>query len=158
LIVAYQTETTSARATSAEAKAAEISKAAGAANNDSTLAPGEFRFTTGRDREPQRIQGPVTCDIRDGIRRIKIGDPYSTGVEIGLSSHESSLRYVDLGNRGGVYFALFNDGTDVADPGDPTAGSVHKTGDTYVVSGYATGSTAAQNTARLYFEISVACP
>lgn len=157
LIVAYQAETTSARATSAEAKAAEISKAAGTANADSALAPGEFSFTTGLDREPQHIQGPVTCDTRDDTRRIKIGDPDTTGVEVGLSSDESTLRYVDLGNRGGVYLALFNDGSDVVDA-STSPGTVRKTGNTYVVSGYASGNTADQNTTRLYFEISVACP
>ncbi|MFN8072844.1 MAG: lipoprotein LpqH [Mycobacterium sp.] len=162
LIAAYQIETTNARAVSTEGKAAAISKSAGAANtaDDSpTLAPGEFRFTTGLDREPQHIQGPVTCDTRDDTYRIKIGDPDANGVEIGLSLDESSLKYVDLGNRGGIYYALFNDGEDVINGGPaPAPGTVHKTGNTYVVSGYATGTTANQHSTGLYFEIAVACP
>ncbi len=163
LIAGYQTETTSARAISTEGKAAEISKAAGTANtadDTQTLSPGEFRFTTGLDREPQHIRGPVTCDTRDDTYRIRIGDPDANGVETGLSLDGSSLKYVDLGNRGGVYYALFNDGEDVIDASGPdqARGAVHKTGNTYVASGYATGTTASRHGTGLYFEIAVACP
>lgn len=164
LIAAYQNETSSARAVPNEIKDAEISKSAATANGEQPLSPGEFRFTTGLDREPQHIFGSVTCDTRDGVHRIRIGDPYAGGLELGISPDESTLKYVDLGNRGGVYLALFNDGDEVFHDADPQGrpstppGTVHKTGGTYFTSGYATGTTADQQSTGLYFEISVACP
>lgn len=87
-----------------------------------------------------------------------IGDPDAGGLEVGLTLDESSLKYVDLGNRGGVYFAFFNDA--LTEGGEPSAadGAVHKAGDTYFVSGRATGTSATQHLSTLQFDISVACP
>jgi hypothetical protein len=151
LLAAYQDTTTSARAVPDQAVLTK--SAAGVAE----LEPGNFRFTTGLDKVPQHIRGPVTCDTRDDTYRIAIGDPDAGGVEIGLSQDESILKYVDLGYRNGVYLALFNDEQTVGDQGQALP-SVRKTGDTYVASGYARGMTPSQHDARVYFEISVACP
>lgn len=159
LFAGYHTEATSARAVSDEMGVSDLSSAAGAANVPDAmrvLPPGKFRFTTGRDKEPQYIEGPVTCDTRDDTYRVTIGDPDARGVEIGLSPDESTLKYVDLGNRAGTYFAFYSDDSE----GDPGAarGSVRKTDDTYLVSGEATGTTAHQQVTRLHFDIAVACP
>ena len=121
------------------------------------LAPGEFRFTTGLDKVPQHIHGPVVCDTRDGIHRIVIGDPDAGGVEVGLSADESTLKYADLGYRNGVYLMLVNDG-DSGRAAGKTAPAVRKAGMTYVASGYATGMTATQQNIDRYFEIAVTCP
>lgn len=126
-----------------------------------TLKPGDFRFSTGVDKQPQHIHGPVTCDTRDDTYRIRIGDPDAGGLEIGLSLDGANLKYVDLGNRGGVYFALFNDSDDpLGDGGDqrPAEGAVRRAGETYLVSGRATGMSANHHVTQLYFDISVACP
>lgn len=153
LLTAYENATSSARAVPSQLPAAESSNATARANE---LPPGDFRFTTGLAKVPQHIEGPVTCDTRDDTYRIAIGDQEAGGVEIGLQE-ESSLKYVDLGNRSGVNLALINNGNTGDDPSG-TPPSVHKTGDTYFVSGYATGLTASQQDTSLYFEISVACP
>lgn len=148
LLAAYQDTPTNARAVPA------INNAAAGA---SELQPGDFRFTTGLDRVPQHIRGPVTCDTRDDTFRITIGNPDAGGVEIGLSQDESTLKYADLGHRNGVYLALFNDGETVGDTSQALP-SVRKIGNTYLASGYARGMTPSQHDARLYFEISAACP
>lgn len=154
LLTAYENATSSARAVPSKLPGTESSGATALANE---LPPGHFRFTTGLARVPQHIQGPVTCDTRDDTYRIAIGDQEAGGVEIGLSWDESTLKYVDLGNRSGVNLAVINDGEAGRDA-SRTPPSVHKTGDTYLVSGYATGLTTSQQDTSLYFEISVACP
>lgn len=160
LLTGYKSETTSAQAVPSQMPDAVFSDAtAGAQDSNAarTLAPGRFRFTTGLDKVPQHIQGPVTCHTAEDDYVIAIGNPDAGGVEIGLSQDESILKYVDLGYRQGVSLMLVNDGdTDrVAGKALPT---VHKTGNSYFVSGYATGLTASQHDVNRYFEISVACP
>ena len=160
LLTGYKSEITSAQAVPSQIPNADFSDAtvgANEANAARTLAPGHFRFTMGLDKEPQHIQGPVTCDTKGDVYRIAIGDPDAGGVEIGLSQDESSLKYVYLGYRSGVSLMLVNDGEIDGETGN-TAPAVHKTGSTYFASGYATGLTANQLEAKRYFEISVACP
>ena len=160
LLTGYKTETTGAQAVPSQMPDAETSDTTVGANESDaarTLAPGRFRFTTGLDKEPQHIQGPVTCDTRDDVHRIAIGDPDAGGVEIGLSQDESTLKYVYLGNRNGVNLMLVNDGELEPETGK-TLPTVHKTGNTYFASGYATGLTAGQRHINRYFDISVACP
>lgn len=156
LLIGYKSEITSAQAVPSQ----EFSDTtAGATEGDAerTLAPGHFRFTAGLDKEPQHIQGPVTCDTRDDVYRIAIGDPDAGGVEIGLSQGESILKYAALGYRNGVHLMLINDGEIDREAGQ-TLPTVRKTGNTYFASGYATGLTASQRDTSRYFEISVACP
>lgn len=153
LLTGYKIDTTSALAGPSHDVTA-------GANQDSarqTLAPGDFRFTMGLDKEPQHIQGPVVCDTRDDVHRIAIGDPNAGGVELGLSEDESALKYAYLGYRNGVYLMVVNDGDTDREVGE-TPPAVHKTGTTYFASGYATGLTATQRVIDRYFEISVACP
>lgn len=160
LLTGYRYETSSAQAVPNQPPSAGFSgTTAGATEGDNapTLAPGHFRFTTGLDKIPQPIQGPVTCDTRDDVYRIAIGDPDAGGIEIGLTHHESFLKYVDLGNREGVNLMMINDGDGVREAGE-TPPAVHKAGDTYFASGYATGVTASQHDTDRYFEIAVACP
>jgi hypothetical protein len=156
LLTAYQYQTTSAQAVASQAPNATSSDPAAVAQ-EQTLAPGHFRFTTGLDKEPQYIQGSVVCDTKDGIHRIAIGDPDAGGVERGLSGDESILKYADLGYRNGVNLALVNDGETGSETGKALP-AVHKTGNTYFASGYATGLTTGQRDTTRYFEISVACP
>ena len=160
LLTGYKTEATSAQALPIQVPDAELSRTTAVANDINaarTLAPGHFRFTTGLDKEPQHIQGPVTCDTGDDNYVISIGNPDAGGVEIGLSPDDSVLKYVDLGYRHGVNLMLVNDGVVDSETGKipPT---VQKTGNTYFTSGYATGLTASQRATNRYFEISVACP
>lgn len=159
LLTAYKSEATRAQALPGELPDGGSSvTAAGANGNDTagTLAPGDFRFTIGLDHERQHIQGPVTCDTRGDVRRISIGDPNAGGVEIGLSEDESTLKYVDLGYRNGVFLMLVNDGD--AEREVDTAPAVRKSGETYFTSGYATAFAAGQHETERYFELSVACP
>lgn len=160
LLTGYKDETTSAQALPSQVPDAEFSDiSAGAKDGNAarTLAPGHFLFTTGLDKVPQHIQGPVTCDTRDDVHRIAIGDPDAGGVEIGLSQDESILKYADLGFRNGVNLMLINDRENDRETGK-TPPTVHKIGSTYLASGYATGLTASQHEIDRYFEISVACP
>ncbi len=159
-LAAHENQTMRAQAVPGQVPDAEFSDATAAVKEDSaahTLEPGQFRFTTGLDKEPQHIQGPVVCGTRDGLYKIALGNPDAAGVEIGLTQDESTLKYVDLGYRNGVSLMLVNDG-------QPDRGSgqsppvVYKTGNTYFVSGYATGLTSTQRETNRYFEISVACP
>ena len=159
LLTGYKAETTSAHAVPGQSPDEEFSEMLTGAKEGSaarTLAPGHFRFTTGLDRAPQHIQGLVSCETRDDNRLIAIGDQDAGGVEIGLSEDESTLKYVDLGYRDGIFLMLVNDGE------PPAAGSappvLQKAGATYLVSGYARGLTATQHDVDRYFEISVACP
>jgi len=160
LLTAYKNETTSAQAVPSQLPDAEFSDTAAGANGSKaarTLAPGHFRFTTGLEKLSQHIQGPVRCDTRDDIHRVAIGDPDAGGVEIGLSQDESTLKYVDLGYRNGANFMFVNDGNLDPQPGE-TPPTVHKAGNTYFASGYATGWTADQRETNRYFELTVACP
>jgi len=160
LLTGYKYETTSAQSAPGPSPDAEFSDTTAGTregNAARTLAPGQFRLTTGLVKVPQHIQGAVTCDTRDDVYRIAIGDPESGGVEIGLSQDESILKYADLGYRDGVNLMLINDG-DVDREAGETLPIVHKVGNTYFASGYATGLTASQLDTDRYFEISVACP
>lgn len=160
LLTVYKDETTRAQALPSHLAGADFSDATVGAKEDSaarTLAPGHFRFTTGLDQEPQHIQGPVTCDTRDDVYRIAIGDLNAGGVEIGLSQDESILKYADLGYRNGANLMLINDGDADREPGKARP-ILRKLGNTYFASGYATGLTASQRETDRYFEISVACP
>lgn len=159
LLTAYEAETTSARAVSGQPPDASFSDATVGAPEGiaRTLAPGRFIFTTGLDKVPQHIQGPVACDTEADSFRIAIGDPDGGGVEIGLSTDESTLQYVDLGYRNGVNLMLRNDGETDRTPGQAPP-TVRKTGNTYFASGYATGLTSTNRDTSRYFEIFVTCP
>lgn len=160
LLTGYKVEATRAQAVPSQVPDADFSDTTAGAkegNAAGTLTPGHFSFTTGLDKVPQHIQGPVTCDTRDDVYRIAIGDPDAGGVEIGLSQDESILKYADLGYRNGVNLMLINDG-EIDRETDQTLPTVHKMGNTYFASGFATGFTASQRDTDRYFEISVACP
>lgn len=152
MLTAYETESTSAQALPVQPPDAEFSAATAG-----TLAPGQFRVTTGLDKEPQYVQGPVACDAGEDSFTIAIGDPDAGGVEIGLSPDESALQYVDLGYRNGVSLVLLNNGETDGETGQALP-VVHKTANTYFVSGYAIGMTASHRDTSRYFEITVACP
>ena len=159
LLTGYKSETTRAQAVPSlpEGEFSDTTAGAKGSNAAGTLSPGHFRFTIGRDKEPQHIQGPVTCDTRDDVYRIVIGDPDAGGVEIGLTQNESILKYAALGDRNGVNLMLINDGESDRETDRPPP-TVHKTGNTYFASGYATGLTASHRDTTRFFEISVACP
>jgi hypothetical protein len=156
LLTGYKNETRTHPATNTDADFSDTTAAA-AGNAARTFAPGHFRFTTGLDKVPQHIQGPVTCDTKDDVHRIAIGDPAAGGVEIGLSQDESIVKYVDLGYREVVNLMLINDSNKDLEAGR-TPPAIHKVGDTYFTSGYATGLTAGNQDTDRYFEIVVACP
>ena len=122
------------------------------------LAPGGSASPPDWTGSLSTFRDPSRYDTRDDTYRIKIGDPDANGRGNRPLLDESSLKYVDLGNRGGIYYALFNDGEDVINGGPAPARHGPQDGNTYVVSGYATGTTANQPGTGLYFGVAVACP
>lgn len=114
-----------------------------------TAAPGGTRVTI--DGQDQQVNGTVVCSAMGGTMNIAIGEA-ATGIAAVVSEGDApSVTSVGLGNVNGVTLAVG------AGAGDATA---QKDGNTYTISGNATGIDMANPMAPVTkpFEIEVTCP
>ena len=104
------------------------------------------------DGQPREIQGQIACTTAMGNFSIAIGEQ-ATGVAVMMTPDASRVTSVGLGNVDGVTMG-YQDG---APGGNATA---TKDGQTYTVSGTATGIDMANPTQPMTkpFEITVTCP
>jgi hypothetical protein len=104
------------------------------------------------DGKPFNVQGQVVCATNDGKYSIAIGD-MATGIIVGLEPDASVVHGVGLGTVDGVVMS-FTEGV----PGNTATAT--KDGNTYKVTGTATGVSEAKPTAEISkpFEVSVTCP
>lgn len=105
------------------------------------------------DGEEQNLEGTVVCNALGGNKTIAIGDA-ATGVSATVSEGDSpTVRTVGLGNIDGVTLGYQEN----ASQGEATA---EKDGDTYTISGTATGMDMANPMQPVTkpFEIEVTCP
>jgi lipoprotein LpqH len=112
--------------------------------------PGSAKVTI--DGQPQNVTGPVVCSTTEGKFSIAIGEPL-TGVIVGLEPDASVVHGVGLNTVNGVVLS-FTEGV----PGNNA--SATKDGNTYKVTGTATGITEANPPQQVSkpFEIDVTCP
>ncbi|MCV7347059.1 lipoprotein LpqH [Mycolicibacterium rhodesiae] len=132
-------KTTSAAATTASRAATTTSAAAAGAGAKVTI-----------DGQAKQVDGPVVCSTTDGKFSIAIGEVI-TGVIVGLEQDASKVRAVGLGDVNGVVLN-FTDGV----PGDTATAT--KDGNTYTITGTASGSDSAGNPVSKPFEVVATCP
>jgi hypothetical protein len=102
--------------------------------------------------QPLNVQGEVVCATNDGKYSIAIGD-MTAGVIVGLEPDASVVHGVGLGTVDGAVMS-FTEGV----PGNTATAT--KDGNTYKVTGTATGVSDANPTEQISkpFEVSVTCP
>ena len=131
--------TTSTAGTTTSASAATTSAAAGGSGAKVTI-----------DGQPKQVDGPVVCSTNDGKFSIAIGEVI-TGVIVGLEQDASKVRNVGLGDVNGVVLN-FTDGV----PGDTATAT--KDGNTYTITGNASGSDSNGKQVSKPFEVVATCP
>lgn len=102
------------------------------------------------DGQPRPVDGAVVCSTNDGKFSIAIGEVI-TGVIVGLEPDASKVRSVGLGDVNGVVLS-FTDGV----PGNTATAT--KNGNTYTVTGTASGADAAGQQVSKPFEVVATCP
>lgn len=102
------------------------------------------------DGQPQNVSGQVACATNNGKFSIAVGD-MATGIIVGLEQDGSAVHNAGLGTVDGVVMS-FTEGV----PGENATAT--KAGNTYKITGIASGidSTGAQ--VRKPFEVNVTCP
>ncbi|BBX74785.1 lipoprotein LpqH [Mycobacterium shinjukuense] len=130
--------------------APKSSVATGAATPSSATpaAPGETRVIIGG--RAQNVGGPVVCSTNDGKFSIAIGD-LLTGVIVGLEPDASAVRSAGLGTVDGVVLS-FTEGA----PGNSATAT--KNGNSYRITGTATGVDSAGQQVSKTFEVDATCP
>jgi ipoprotein LpqH len=119
-----------------------------AASSSTPAAAGSPQVTIGG--QPQNVGGPVVCSTTDGKFSIAIGDVI-TGVIIGLEPDGSVVHNAGLGTVDGVAMS-FTEGA----PGNNA--SATKNGNTYHISGNASGVDKAGQQVSKPFTVDVTCP
>jgi lipoprotein LpqH len=112
------------------------------------VAPGSAQVTV--DGQPQNVGGPVVCSTTEGKFSIAIGEVI-TGVIVGLEPDASVVHNAGLGTVNGVVLS-YTEGV----PGN--SASATKDGNSYKITGTATGVDAAGQPVSKPFEIDVTCP
>ncbi len=116
--------------------------------NASPAAAGQPQVTIGG--QPQNVGGPVVCSMTNGKFSIAIGDVL-TGVIVGLERDGSAVHNAGLGTLNGVVLS-FTEGA----PGN--SATAVKTGDSYKITGTATGVDNSGQQVSKDFTIDVTCP
>jgi ipoprotein LpqH len=111
-------------------------------------APGETRVIIGG--ATQNPGGPVVCGTNAGKFSIAVGDMV-TGIIVGLEQDGSAVHSAGLGTVDGVVLS-YTEGA----PGNSATAT--KTGNTYVITGTATGLDGAGKEVSKPFEVDVTCP
>ncbi|WP_231584644.1 lipoprotein LpqH [Mycobacterium haemophilum] len=116
-------------------------------SSTAAAAAGEAKVTIGG--QPQNVSGPVVCSTTNGKFSIAIGDMI-TGVIVGLEPDASVVHNAGLGTIDGVVMA-FTEGV----PGENA--SATKNGNTYQITGTASGVDNAGQQVHKPFEIEATC-
>ncbi len=96
------------------------------------------------------VSGPVVCGTNNGKFSIAVGDMV-TGIIVGLEPDASGVHGAGLGTVDGVVMS-FTEGV----PGENAAAT--KTGNTYKITGTASGTDNAGAQVHKPFEVNVTCP
>ncbi len=130
------------------AKGDNASTATSSSATSTPAAAGPVRVTIGG--QPQNVGGPVVCGTNNGKFSIAVGD-MATGIIVGLEPDASVVHGAGLGTVDGVVMS-FTEGV----PGENAAAT--KTGNTYQITGTASGTDNAGAQVHKPFEVSVTCP
>ncbi|MHA7651727.1 lipoprotein LpqH [Mycobacterium sp. ML4] len=134
---------------SATSSSAPTSSTAAASPTASTpAAAGATKVIIGG--QAQNVSGPVVCETNQGKFSIAIGD-MMTGVIVGLEQDASAVRNAGLGTVDGVVLS-FTEGA----PGNSAKAT--KNGNTYQITGTATGVDNAGQQVSKTFEVDATCP
>jgi lipoprotein LpqH len=143
-------DTSSSTSSAKGSTSTSASSAATSSSESETAAAGPASATVTVDGQPRPVDGPVTCQTMDGKFSIAIGEVI-TGVIVGLEPDASTVHGVGLGDVNGVVLN-FTEGV----PGDTATAT--KDGNTYTVTGAASGVDAANKPVSKPFEIVATCP
>ncbi|OBF60288.1 hypothetical protein A5787_20025 [Mycobacterium sp. 852002-50816_SCH5313054-b] len=119
-----------------------------AAPTSTPTAAGPVRVTIGG--QPQKVSGPVACGTNNGKFSIAVGD-MATGIIVGLEPDASVVHGAGLGTVDGVVMS-FTEGV----PGEDATAT--KAGNTYKITGTASGTDNAGAQVHKPFEVNVTCP
>jgi lipoprotein LpqH len=139
---------TSGPSSSAASSSATTNSSAAAPSSPTSVAPGSAKVTV--DGQPLNVSGPVVCSTTAGKFSIAIGEVI-TGVIVGLEPDGSVVHGVGLGTVNGVVLN-FTEGV----PGNNA--SATKSGNSYSVTGTASGIDNAGQQVSKPFTIDVTCP
>ena len=128
------------------------SSAVTASSGSVTAQAGAGGATVTIDGKPKEIQGQVVCTTAAGTMNIAVGEQ-TTGIAVMMTPDASKVTSVGLGNIDGVMMG-YQEGA----PGGNA--SVTKDGQTYTITGTATGVDIANPMQPMTkpFEIKVSCP
>lgn len=136
----------SSSATSTSATTSSTSAAA--SSSTPAAAPGETKVTVGGQVQP--VSGPVECSTNGGKFSIAVGDML-TGIIIGLEPDGAVVHNAGLGTVNGRVMSF----TEGAPDNNATA---TKNGNTYHITGNATGSDNSGQLVSQQFTVDVTCP
>jgi lipoprotein LpqH len=117
-------------------------------SSSTPAAAGPVRVTIGG--QPQNVSGPVVCGTNNGKFSIAVGD-MATGIIVGLEPDASVVHDAGLGTVDGVVMS-FTEGV----PGKSATAT--KSGNTYKITGTASGTDNAGAQVHKPFEVNVTCP
>lgn len=100
--------------------------------------------------QPQNVSGPVVCATNNGRFSIAVGD-MATGIIVGLESDGSAVHNAGLGTVDGAVMS-FTEGV----PGENATAA--KNGNTYKITGIASGTDNSGTQVHKPFEVDVTCP
>jgi ipoprotein LpqH len=133
---------------SSSATSSSASASSATASSSTPAAAGPAQVTVGG--QPQNVSGPVVCSTTDGKFSIAIGEVI-TGVIVGLEPDASVVHNAGLGTVDGVVMSF----TEGAPNNNATA---TKNGNTYHISGNASGTDNAGQWVNKPFTVDVTCP
>jgi ipoprotein LpqH len=133
---------------SATASSSTTASSSATASSSTPAAAGPAQVTIGG--QPQNVSGAVVCSTTDGKFSIAVGDMV-TGIIVGLEPDASVVHNAGLGTVDGVVMS-FTEGV----PGENATAT--KTGNTYKITGTASGVDNAGQQVHKPFEVNVTCP
>jgi lipoprotein LpqH len=139
---------TSSSQTPSTATSSSATSNSPASTSSTPAAAGPAQVTIGG--QPQNVSGPVVCATNNGKFSIAVGD-MATGIIIGLEPDASVVHNAGLGTVNGVVMS-FTEGVP-----DENA-TATKAGNTYKITGTASGTDNTGAQVHKPFEVSVTCP
>ncbi|MCV7199755.1 hypothetical protein BST12_10435 [Mycobacterium angelicum] len=133
---------------SSSTSASSAATSSAPASSSTPAASGETKVIVGGQQ--QNVSGPVVCSTNEGRFSIAVGDML-TGVIVGLEPDASAVHSAGLGTVDGVVLS-FTEGA----PGNNATAT--KTGNSYKISGTATGVDNAGQQVSKTFEVDATCP
>jgi ipoprotein LpqH len=148
LIAVAATVITAAGCSGGNKASGPSSSSATTSSSTPAAAAGPAHVTIGG--QPQNVSGPVVCSTTDGKFSIALGD-MATGIIVGLEPDASAVHNAGLGTVDGVVMS-FTEGV----PGENATAT--KSGNTYKITGTASGVDNAGRQVHKPFEVNVTCP